>query len=510
MRGVAVSLFIASLLSVPFLTLIALADSGAAISDPAANPDIFNSTRSTTAIEYGLGNVTDGTVWLEIYDADDNLVRTIDGGTQSTGQHQIMWDGNSDGGLSVPEGTYSARINVSAGGGDAYQPVQRWGGTGSGSGQLNYPTDIAFDSVGNIYVTEYNNKRVQKFDPDGTSLAVWGISGNPHGIAIDRNDNVYVADQSGRKVHKFDSNGALLTSWDLSGNPHGIAVDSNGNVYVPDFSNNQVQKFDSAGNLLTQWGSLYPFSVAVDSAGHVYVTQLWKHRIQKFDSDGRFITAWGSKGAGNGQFDEPRGVAVDSNGNVYVGDSGNDRIQKFDASGNFITAWGSEGNGEGQFQFPNGLDITSGGYIYVADSGNNRVQGFAPPSMVISAATSVTVDNTPPDITLSVSPDTLWPPNHKLVEVMAVVTVSDNYDPSPAVVLSSIESSSGSDIAPDVESAETGTEDYSFWLRAETEDDGSDRIYVITYTATDAAANSSHATVDVTVPHDLGKKTGQK
>jgi len=38
---------------------------------------------------------------------------------------------------------------------------------------------------------------------------------------------------------------------------------------------------------------------------------------------------WGSRGAGDGQFNDPRGIAVDGEGNVYVGDRNNNRIQKF-------------------------------------------------------------------------------------------------------------------------------------------------------------------------------------
>ncbi len=50
-------------------------------------------------------------------------------------------------------------------------------------------------------------------------------------------------------------------------------------------------------------------------------------------------------------------------------------------------------------------------------------------------------DVTPPSISVSVSPDTLWPPNHKMVPVIATVSVSDNCDEDPAIVLTSVMSS---------------------------------------------------------------------
>lgn len=505
MRGITVSIVVVSLLSVLFPIRMALADSEPTISSLVANPDIFNSSTGNTAIEYNLSDITSGNVLLEIYDSGDNLSRTIDGGTQSSGSHHIVWDGNGEDGLPVSEGVYRANISVSTGSGDTYNLIGRWGGKGPNPGQFDYPSDIAVDSDGNVYVAEYNNKRVQKFGSNGTSITTWEVSGNPHGIAVDLNGNVYVADKSSRKVHKFDSDGTLIISWEVSGSPHGIAVDLNGNVYVPYLMENQVHKFDSSGNHMLQWWSFSPFSVAVDSSGYVYVTQLWGHQIQKWDSEGNFYISWGDEGSGNGQFKEPRGVAVDSYGNVYVGDSGNDRVQKFDSSGNFITQWGSEGTGDGQFQFPNGLAITAGNHVYVADTANNRIQAFAPPSLVISASTSVTVDNTPPILNLSVIPDTIWPPNHKMVEVTTTVTASDNYDPSPIVILSSIVSNEA-----DIQGADIGTEDNTFLLRAELAVNYEDRVYTITYTATDVAGNSASANTTVTVPHDLGKKSGKK
>ena len=55
------------------------------------------------------------------------------------------------------------------------------------------------------------------------------------------------------------------------------------------------------------------------------------------------------------------------------------------------------------------------------------------------------VDTTPPDITMSLDPDTLWPPNHKLVEIHATVTVSDICDPNPTFILASTSSSEPDD-----------------------------------------------------------------
>lgn len=131
-----------------------------------------------------------------------------------------------------------------------------------------------------------------------------------------------------------------------------------------------------------------------------------------------------------------------------------------------------------------------------------------------TATQNVTVqDTTAPEISLSVSPNMIWPPNNKMVEITAMVTTSDVCDPNPTVVLTSITSNEPDDTkgkgngnaTNDIQGADIGTADYNFLLRAERNGNGNSRIYTITYTATDASGNSTSASATVTVPHDQGK-----
>lgn len=118
------------------------------------------------------------------------------------------------------------------------------------------------------------------------------------------------------------------------------------------------------------------------------------------------------------------------------------------------------------------------------------------------------LDTVPPQIEVTVSPDVLWPPNHKLVEVCATVTTFDVCDPNPAVTLQSIVSSEpdngtgDGNTMNDIQGADAGSEDYCFLLRAERSGLGEGRVYTVTYCATDAAGNMTCASADVTVPHD--------
>jgi uncharacterized repeat protein (TIGR01451 family) len=123
------------------------------------------------------------------------------------------------------------------------------------------------------------------------------------------------------------------------------------------------------------------------------------------------------------------------------------------------------------------------------------------------------LDVAAPTLNHSVSPDLLWPaPDHELVAVTATITVEDNCDPDPAITLVSITSNEPEfgyigtgDKGPDITGAEIGTDDRSFFLRAErgTRKGSTGRIYTITYRATDASGNTTEATATVAVPRDV-------
>jgi hypothetical protein len=130
-----------------------------------------------------------------------------------------------------------------------------------------------------------------------------------------------------------------------------------------------------------------------------------------------------------------------------------------------------------------------------------------------TAAAAVTIsvrDTTPPRLKVSLSPNVLWPPNHTLVPVRAIVDVNDSCDPSPEVTLVSIVSSESDDDRgegddrtdrDDIRGAAFGTDDRSFFLRAER-----GRVYTVAYRARDAAGNEATASAQVRVGHDGGKR----
>lgn len=287
--------------------------------------------------------------------------------------------------------------NISANlAGYTYEFETKWGNYGSDNGQFNEPSGIALDKNNNVYIADYYNNRVQKFDSNGIFITKWGSEGTrggkfrwPEGIALDKNNYVYVVDAGNRRIQKFDSNGIFITDWGGYGNsnskfywPCSIEIDKNNYVYVSDYEIYRIQKFDSNGIFTTSWGSHgnkngqfdNPLGIAVDENNYVYVCDRLNNRIQKFDSNGTFITKWGSAGTGNGQFSHTLDIAVDKNNYLYV--SSYHWIQKFDSNGVFISKWGRWGSGDGQFNGPRYIDVNENGMVFVSDRNNHRIQKF--------------------------------------------------------------------------------------------------------------------------------------
>ena len=131
------------------------------------------------------------------------------------------------------------------------------GSKGSGNGQFDQPYDAAFDSAGNMYVTDASNNCIQVFNSEGQFLRQFGNKGKgdgeldyPTGISIDSDDTVYVIENDNHRVSVFTHEGKFLTSFGSEGDgpeqfnfPYGITVDKQGTIYVTDFSNNRIQIF---------------------------------------------------------------------------------------------------------------------------------------------------------------------------------------------------------------------------------------------------------------------------
>lgn len=116
----------------------------------------------------------------------------------------------------------------------------------------------------------------------------------------------------------------------------------------------------------------------------------------------------------------------------------------------------------------------------------------------------VPVDNTPPNITVSLTPNSIWPPDLSMFVINANISVHDDQDPSPVVKLVSITCNETLQDG-DITGASFGSDSRTFSLRSTRLGQNKvGRVYTVTYSATDASGNSATASATVTVPHDQG------
>lgn len=174
--------------------------------------------------------------------------------------------------------------------------LQTWGTKGvAGTDDKTFgrPTDIAWDSKGNAYVSDgYGNSRVVKFDATGKYVAAWGSPGDGpgqfrvvHSIGIDSKDRLYVSDRENNRIQIFDVNGTLLKVWTHLGATQGIFITPRDEMWIITHRNNtenitydtlagQLMKIDlETGKVL---GSMESpgHQLTVTPAGEIYVASL--------------------------------------------------------------------------------------------------------------------------------------------------------------------------------------------------------------------------------------------
>lgn len=256
-------------------------------------------------------------------------------------------------------------------------------------------TKVSVSDEGNVYVADSDN-RILKLNDDGTRTVIFSNKSNgngyflfPSGIAYDANGCIYVADTGNNRIQKFAPDGTWLATYGKNitekvvlNNPGSVAVDRDGNIFISDTYNKRILKLNSEGKYISEFKTYgYCKKITLDKYGYVYVTD--DGSISKFKQDGTLVSKWGSnqvvlghEGDENGLFFNIGGIAVDNNGYIYVADTGNNRIQKFSPKGTWISTWGTQYRSQWDFNSPMGVAVDAEGYIYVADTGNHCVRRF--------------------------------------------------------------------------------------------------------------------------------------
>jgi trimeric autotransporter adhesin len=254
--------------------------------------------------------------------------------------------------------------------------------------QLNVPADVATDPAGNVYIADRFNHRIRKLTSAtgvittiaGTGAA--GFSGDggmataahlfyPSGVALDAAGNIFIADEHNHRIRKVTAaTGAIAT-----------------------VAGNGVQGFTGDGGLATGASLNYPRSIALDAAGNLFIADAHNNRIRKVLAGSSVITTVAGNGTpgfnGDGaaltvSLNRPSGVVADGAGHVYIADQNNNRIRKLTPSTGFLsTVAGTGGAGfsgesgpatAARLFAPSVVDVDAAGNVYVADKSNNRVR----------------------------------------------------------------------------------------------------------------------------------------
>ena len=191
-------------------------------------------------------------------------------------------------------------------------------------GLFRQPTDVAWDSEGNIYITDgYVNSRVAKYDKNGDWVKSWGSKGTgpgqfrlPHSIAIDRNNNVYVGDRSNHRIQVFNTDGKFLRMFSIDIPPVPGTKAVNGNTPTGD----RLKELIGAPN-----------SICITSGPNqvMFVGETtFPGRVFKVALDGTVLGVIGKSGRLLKQFSGAHALACPSETEVYVAETSNWRVQK--------------------------------------------------------------------------------------------------------------------------------------------------------------------------------------
>jgi hypothetical protein len=251
--------------------------------------------------------------------------------------------------------------------------------------ELNWPSGIALDNSGNLFIVDDGNKVVRKVNKSGIIIT---IAGNGY--------------DAGTLNGGYSGDGGPATAAEFS-QPAGLAIDANANIYIADGATERIRKVNTSGIINAFAGNgtagyygdggpataaeiWNPFCIAVSISGKVYIADLLNNRVRMVDTSG-IISTFAGNGfgaplggmySGDGgpataaELNLPTCVALDAAGNIYIADKNNNRVRKVDTSGIISTIAGDSASGysgdggpatDAELKYPNGVTVDDSGNI---------------------------------------------------------------------------------------------------------------------------------------------------
>lgn len=256
---------------------------------------------------------------------------------------------------------------------------------------LAFPMGLAVDREGNLFIADARNHRIRRVDAKTgiiTTVAGQGIRGlggdngpalsalmaYPTAVAVDEEGNLYIADSENGGIRRVDRKTGIITSVVGEGTPGA--------------------KTDPSGTPTIRGLFVAPVGLTYDGKGNLYVADSFLNRVKKVEVATRKVTIVAGKGTnhycGDGGpakeacFAQPAGVALDAAGNVYIADAGNNRVRKVDVKTGIVTTVAGSGQRgiagddgparKASLGFPSGIAVDPQGRIVIVEPNNNRVR----------------------------------------------------------------------------------------------------------------------------------------
>ncbi len=250
--------------------------------------------------------------------------------------------------------------------------------------ELDSPQGVRVDKNGNVYIADWANGRIRMVNTAGIintfagSTPGFGGDGGPataanlaavSDVAIDSLGNVYIADEANKRVRMVNTSGIISTfagigvqSYSGDGGPAtaaeigqvtGLITDANNNLYIADQTNNRIRMVNTSGIITTIAGNGVasysgdggdataaeinnPGTVAIDKSGILYIGDWYNQRTRMINTSGIISTLAGNgvqSYSGDGgpatdaELNQPYGVSCDNMGKVFIADLRNFRIR---------------------------------------------------------------------------------------------------------------------------------------------------------------------------------------